>query len=78
MSSYFNTFLDEKPPLQNINYTDLSRYPEVELFDGEVIEVQPIKWTQARIESVNTNMWRLEVPPSADGFRGCFIEARVS
>ena len=41
---------------------------------GEEIQFQPVLWKNIRVETVNSTVWTVEIPPSYDGFRGVFIE----
>ena len=38
------------------------------------VQIQPIKWHNVRVDTLNQTTWMLDVPPSYNGFRGGFIE----
>jgi len=40
----------------------------------DMVQIQPIKWHNVRVETLNETTWMLDVPPSYNGFRGGFIE----
>ena len=41
---------------------------------GEMIQFQPIKWNQVRVETLNATTWYAEIPPTSNGFRALMIE----
>ena len=70
-------FLDDKT-LQD-TCKGLEKYSEVKLepyadITGEMIEFQPIKWKQIRVETLNATSWYAEIPPTSNGFRALMIE----
>ena len=38
------------------------------------VTIQPIKWVEYRVEHLGQNMFEIQVPSSAIGFRAAFIE----
>ena len=38
------------------------------------IELQPIKWNQFSVETLNSTAWEVSINPAADVYRGIFIE----
>ena len=70
-------FLDDKT-LQD-TCKGLEKYSKVKLepyadITGEMIEFQPIKWKQIRVETLSATSWYAEIPPTSNGFRALMIE----
>ena len=57
--------------MKNSASQKLSTYDDI---TAEMIEFQPIKWNQVRVETLNSTTWYAEIPPTSNGFRALMIE----
>ena len=59
---------------QSVNWPSNSPEDQKNDLTKKDIELQPIKWNQFSVETLNSTAWEVSINPAADVYRGIFIE----